>query len=130
MLNWFDWFYWLNRKRFEGRSLVYYFISGRAWLYPWFRTSGSNWRPSINSEYGLPRHLKEIRGAPLAFKHSVSLADPVLGINSSQQPLFQNFTDISRTVDNAKDKNIRFGNLVNNSEFILDDLPVFKVRGS
>jgi len=39
-------------------------------------------------------------------------------------------TDISGTVDNTKDKNIRFGNLVNDSEFILDDLAVFKVRGS
>ena len=36
--------------------------------------------------------------------------------------MFQNFTDISGTVDNTKDKTIRFGNLVNDSEFILDDL--------
>jgi hypothetical protein len=44
--------------------------------------------------------------------------------------LFQDLADISGTVDNAKDKNIMFGNLVNNPEFILDDLPVFKVRDS
>jgi len=49
---------------------------------------------------------------------------------SSQQPLFQNFTDISGTVNNTKDKNIRIGNLVNYSEFVLDDLTVFKVRCS
>ena len=47
-----------------------------------------------------------------------------------QQPLFQNFSDIAGAVNDAEYKHIRFGNLVNYPKFVLDDLAVFKMRGS
>jgi len=47
-----------------------------------------------------------------------------------QQPLFQNFSDIAGAVNDTKDKNVRVSNLVNDPKFVLDDLTVFKVRGS
>jgi hypothetical protein len=46
-----------------------------------------------------------------------------------QQPLSQDLTGITSAVNNGEDKNIRFGNLIDNPEFIMDDLTVFEVRG-